>query len=178
MQILVRQPPSQYNVIAAVCCELHLPVGLSPVNTDDDDSPEPKTVRIVSVHLPTFRPAFEKGLAFDLDAGAAIDDRGIWYGDLAGRLLQQVKELDAPTVIAGDFNVPVESAFYRDYWSSYQNALSNVGAGLRYTKYTRLHGIRIDHVLTDGNWSIESAAVGPDLGGDHRPVIVDLSLTR
>jgi hypothetical protein len=178
MQILARQPPSQYNVIAAVSCELRLPAGPPTVNNDGVHSPESKTVRIVDVHFPTFRPALEKARRFDTDTGAAIDDLGRRYGDLVEQVLRQVQEFDVPTVIAGDFNTPVESASYRNYWGNYQNALSSVGTGLRHTKHTRLHGIRIDHVLADGSWRLDSAIVGPDLGGDHRPVIVELSLAK
>lgn len=174
LQILAKQPHKNYHSIAAVSCELRLPAGFPTTNHDDDGSSLSTTVRLVTVHFPTFRPAFERALQFDVDAGAAIEELAIQYGELVEPVVHRVDAFDVPTIVAGDFNVPVDSASYRDHWSHYQNALSIAATGLRYTKHTRLHGIRIDHVLADGNWSVASAVVGPDLGGDHRPVIVDL----
>lgn len=176
MRILARQPPSHYEVVAAVSCELRRPTGLRSV--DGDEQPATARVNIVSVHLPTFRPALEEARNFNADTGAHIDEMGAKYRQIAGDLLRNLQECENSTVIGGDFNVPVESAYYRDYWSNYTNALSCAGNGLAYTKYTRLHGIRIDHVLVDSHWNVCSASVGPDLGGDHRPVIVQLAAIR
>jgi endonuclease/exonuclease/phosphatase (EEP) superfamily protein YafD len=72
--------------------------------------------------------------------------------------------------------MPVDSAIYRRYWSAWQNAFSTAGLGFGYTKYTRRWGIRIDHVLAGDEWRVLEARVGPDLGGDHRPVVVKLEL--
>ncbi len=175
MQILDR-PAGQPWGIAAVCCELRFPAAAPLAYTVNKDPLGPATVRIVAVHFPTFRPALEKARRFETTAGAAIDDLGVQYRAHVASVREQVRSFRVPTVIAGDFNIPVESAYYRDYWSGFQNALSSVGTGLRHTKHTRFHGVRIDHVLADGNWEIGSAVVGPGLGGDHRPVIVNLSL--
>jgi endonuclease/exonuclease/phosphatase (EEP) superfamily protein YafD len=76
----------------------------------------------------------------------------------------------------GDFNLPVESAIYRANWAGFTNAFSQQGLGFGYTKHTRWHGIRIDHVLARSGWDIERAWVGPSAGGDHLPVIVELHL--
>jgi len=63
---------------------------------------------------------------------------------------------------------------FRHYWAKYSNAFSKVGFGFGYTHYTRWSGGRIDHVLYDFQWKASKAYVGPDLGGDHRPLVVDL----
>lgn len=178
MQVVAQQPPGQYNAIAAVCCELRIPNGAPSAIDNHPVLPESKSVQIVDVHFPTFRPALEKARRFDPDTGVAIGELRIQYGELVEGVAKQIETFAVPTVIAGDFNVPVESASYRNYWSHYRNALSIAGTGLLYTKHTRLHGVRIDHVLVDGNWRVVSAIVGPDVGGDHRPVIVELSLTK
>lgn len=164
VRVLARQPKDHYEVVAAIACELNWPPGDS--------------TQLVSLHLPTFRPAFEKLQRFDTNEGpAALESRGKIYREVAKQAREQVHEGKMPTVVAGDFNVPIESVFYREYWSDLQNAFSLSGFGFGYTKYTRIHGVRIDHVLADHQWTVLDAHVGPDLGGDHRPVIVQLERT-
>ena len=78
-------------------------------------------------------------------------------------------------VVAGDFNLPVESAIYRANWGDLRNAFSNCGRGFGHTKFTSLFGIRIDHVLTSDPWRCADARVLPSpYGGDHAPLVVDL----
>ena len=83
---------------------------------------------------------------------------------------QWVAGLSEPVVIAGDFNMPTESAIYRRYWSEFSNAFSRCGFGFGYTEWPmtrlRLFGIRIDHVLTgpDGGpcgagWGVTSGRI-------------------
>ena len=89
---------------------------------------------------------------------------------------QLAAESIGPVIVAGDFNMPVDSALYERYWSGLQNAFSIAGLGYGQTKFTRFYGIRIDHVLASREWQILTARVGPNLGGDHRPLVVDLQL--
>ena len=83
-------------------------------------------------------------------------------------------QTSGPLIVAGDFNMPVESAIYRAHWHEFTNAFSCAGWGFGATKATRWHGIRIDHVLLGPGWSCAGAQVGADLGLDHRPMVVDL----
>lgn len=85
-------------------------------------------------------------------------------------------EFAGPSIVAGDFNMPVESHFYQQDWSGWQNAFSQGGWGLGHTKLLRVYGVRIDHILLSPHWRVTSARVGPDLGGDHLPVVADLAL--
>jgi endonuclease/exonuclease/phosphatase (EEP) superfamily protein YafD len=77
-------------------------------------------------------------------------------------------------VVVGDFNLQTKNPIFQKYWSYFKDAFSKQGNGFGYTKYTRWHGVRIDHVLTDQRWKIVRAYVGDDVGSDHRPLIVDL----
>jgi vancomycin resistance protein VanJ len=80
-----------------------------------------------------------------------------------------------PVVVAGDFNLPVESAIYRANWGDLWNAFSTCGRGFGHTKFTRVFGIRIDHVLTSYQWGYANARVlSSPYGGDHAPLVVDL----
>ncbi len=183
-RILGRQPASHNNAVAAVSCEVRLPAGNHDATGKEDATSDPgarfmpslRTVHLVSLHLPTFRPALMKAWNLDLHAGTGINDMSQRYRSLTQRILRQVHEIQDPIILAGDLNIPVESAFYRNHLSGYRNAFSSAGRGLGYTKYTRFHGIRIDHVLLDSQWDVHTAIVGPGVGGDHRPVIVELSL--
>ena len=80
-------------------------------------------------------------------------------------------------LIGGDFNLSNANPLYKKYWSSFTDAFSKAGFGFGHTKLTRLHGVRIDHILTDGNWKIISSKVGSYVGSDHLPVIVDIVFT-
>lgn len=83
---------------------------------------------------------------------------------------------NAPLVVMGDFNLPVESAVYQRHWGSLTNAFSLAGFGFGVTKQTKWHGIRIDHVVVGPEWNVDRAWVGPGLGGDHRPMLAELRL--
>jgi endonuclease/exonuclease/phosphatase (EEP) superfamily protein YafD len=81
-----------------------------------------------------------------------------------------------PLIIAGDFNLPIESAIYWRNWSRFRNAFSEVGWGPGYTKHTRWWGIRIDHVLSSIDVRPLQSYVGHDVGSDHLPLIASLAL--
>ena len=81
-----------------------------------------------------------------------------------------------PVILAGDFNLVVESAIYRRWWGDLANAFSEVGTGLGWSKETRLFGVRIDHVLAGGGVVVRRARLLAADGSDHRPLLVDLEV--
>lgn len=91
---------------------------------------------------------------------------------------QAVNDLDAPVIIAGDFNMPVESMIYRKVWSRFSNAFSLAGTGFGWTERVDIYGlpltIRIDHILTGAGLESSFCRVGQDIGSDHLPVIADV----
>lgn len=82
-----------------------------------------------------------------------------------------------PTIVAGDLNLPIESAIYRRHWSELRNAFSRSGVGLGTTKRTRRWGIRIDHILTTEHFATRSARIGQSVGSDHLPLLAELTLS-
>ena len=80
-------------------------------------------------------------------------------------------------IIAGDFNLTVDSPIYREIWSNYRNAFDASALGYGYTKFTKInrfrYSARIDHILTTTGLKAVRAWVGPDLGADHFPLIAD-----
>lgn len=110
--------------------------------------------------LPSRGPLVERNQALrDAESAAARD----WLGGPTD-----------VTMIVGDFNLPVESTIYRRHWGDFVNGFSRAGIGAGYTKYTRLFGVRIDHVLLGAQTDARRVRVGPGLGSDHRPLIADL----
>jgi vancomycin resistance protein VanJ len=81
-----------------------------------------------------------------------------------------------PLVVLGDFNTPVESAFFRESWGGLADAFSVAGTGFGMTKYNGWIRVRIDHVLVSDEWHVDRAQVGHETYSDHRPLIVDLTL--
>jgi endonuclease/exonuclease/phosphatase (EEP) superfamily protein YafD len=134
-------------------------------------------VRVGAVHLPTPREGLEALVHRDVRFIAAMANerqRRIAISKEAAEFLVQEHAAD---VVAGDFNLPIESLIFQDYWGALTDAFSAAGFGLGYTKYTRWHGVRIDHVLIrNTNIGVISATVGPDVGSDHRPLLVELAL--
>lgn len=81
-------------------------------------------------------------------------------------------------IVAGDFNMPVESFLFRRDWGDFSDAFSGVGFGIGITCFVEQGGIRfgsrIDHILTRGHWRAHRCWVGPDIGSDHRPLLADI----
>ena len=98
--------------------------------------------------------------------------------DQSAAIEKAAAELLPDVIIAGDFNMPTDSAIYRRDWSGHCNAFSSAGLGFGYTILSPYpacpFGVRIDHVLSGPSWAPARAWVGPDLGSDHLPVIAEL----
>jgi endonuclease/exonuclease/phosphatase (EEP) superfamily protein YafD len=134
------------------------------------------SIGVVAVHLETPREGLEEmmiGRWRGIPTMIQTTENRRHESELSCQL---ARELSGPVLVAGDFNMPVDSAIYREFWSVWQNAFSVAGCGYGHTKFTRRFGVRIDHILASEHWRILEARVGPDLGGDHRPVIVDMQL--
>ncbi len=166
-----RHPPSKWPPANALRCAIQTPVG---------------SIEFVNVHLRTPR----RGLEEVLSRRTFIDPskRGSVTSEIESRRLESedlAEWLDESTdavVIAGDFNMPVDSRIYRQFWSKYANAFSVAGSGFGHTKRTEIlgwqYGSRIDHILTAPGWRPSGCWLGPNLGSDHLPLIADLVRAR
>jgi endonuclease/exonuclease/phosphatase (EEP) superfamily protein YafD len=132
------------------------------------------SVQLVGLHLASPREGIEAvlGRKFagvpDLEANIA---RRRHESEVARNWVDEIR---GPLLLAGDFNLPDDSAIYARYWSEFSDAFQGAGLGWGYTKYTRLFGARIDHVLAGPGWRFRRCWVGPDVGSDHRPVIAEV----
>lgn len=138
-------------------------------------------VVVGGVHLETPRDALE-----------ALAKRAVLSFPAAARSNTALRELESsvarsfiapgeeqrPVIVAGDFNLPVESAIYRRWWGDLTNAFSARGSGLGWTKETARFGVRIDHVLASDHFEVHQATLLPRMSSDHRPLLVELHLVE
>jgi vancomycin resistance protein VanJ len=160
-------PKGRGGVVNGLYCVLETPAGV---------------MGFCNLHLDTPR----RGLSAVLDPEKGLDLTQTEYAERRIELRRQesaevarwLSDFREPKIIAGDFNMPVDSTIYRDVWTRYENAFNRSGLGFGYTKQTtirhRKYGLRIDHVLIDGPWRPTRCWVGPDLGPDHLPLIAEL----
>ena len=91
-----------------------------------------------------------------------------------------VQRQSLPVVVAGDLNVTGFSPHFRDLLRTTNLRDSRQGFGVQASWSPRLPGLAIplDHVLVPPEFHVARRLVGPHLGSDHRPVIVDLHLAN
>jgi vancomycin resistance protein VanJ len=140
-------------------------------------------VLVGTVHLPS--PRYGLSALVDKTTLIAPSRRGLIETETANRnevserVALAVADRQSQRIMLGDFNMPTDSTLYRRDWAGYTNAFSSTGWGFGYTVQASLRGwslgIRIDHVLTGGDWQPVRCWLGPDLGSDHLPVIADLA---
>jgi endonuclease/exonuclease/phosphatase (EEP) superfamily protein YafD len=136
-----------------------------------------RTVQLFDIHLRTPRAGLDAVLHRKNDAAQKLDnvleERAVesittskWIAGFPGSKL-----------VAGDFNMPVDSAVFRRDWTWLNNAFGETGLGFGFTKLTDIgrfrYGTRIDHVLYDDQWECVRSWVGENLGSDHLPLFAD-----
>ncbi len=125
------------------------------------------------VHLPTPRDGFEL-LAHGQKAGIGVLRGQIVLRERASAIARDWIGNTGPLlIIAGDFNMPQESAIFQRHWSGLNDAFAAAGWGWGLTKQTHWFDVRIDHILAGSKWRCRSCWVGPDVGSDHLPVIAE-----
>lgn len=91
---------------------------------------------------------------------------------------QLARAADLPVVLLGDLNLTRDSPDFERLVG--QSGLRDVmqGRGWQPTWLARFWplALRIDHILVSPGVCVEQAAVGPEIGSDHRPVIARLRL--
>jgi len=129
-------------------------------------------VNIANVHFPSVRAIFPR-----FNGISNIHENRI----LSALLIDDWAQSKRNVIISGDFNMSVTEGTYQRIFKKYQNALSDVGNGFNHTidykyKGLALPGIRVDHILMSKGFSIKRAEVLDTLGGDHYPILSDISL--
>lgn len=87
-------------------------------------------------------------------------------------------ESTAPTIVAGDFNLPTGSTALREDWSEMQDAFAERGWGFGYTMFAGRHAVRIDHVLLSEALAATEMKVLRGYPSEHQPLVVDIAWRR
>lgn len=85
-----------------------------------------------------------------------------------------------PLLMLGDFNITPWSPHFRAFLDASGLHDCTLGHGLDPTWPSQVIalGIRIDHCFASPHWRSLDARVGPAVGSDHRPMLVELQLTN
>jgi len=133
-----------------------------------------KTLPVMNLHLETPRTILSDLMSFSINWRYIKTFRE--NKELQASMITAWANSQTQFIMAGDFNMTTNESLYEDYFSFYQNAIDEAGFGINYTKFTSLHGVRIDHVLTSRNIETKSAKAMPSLGGDHRAILTSIVL--
>ncbi len=127
---------------------------------------------VATVHLPTPRPGLEAVLSRKPGAVGTLETV-IAKRSTASAIVR--RWIDTTPLLAGDFNLPVESSIYRRDWGQYQNAYSEAGLGWGSTMFSNRASVRIDQILFQAPLQCRSVLIGPDLGSAHHPLLADFT---
>jgi endonuclease/exonuclease/phosphatase (EEP) superfamily protein YafD len=96
------------------------------------------------------------------------------------QLAARVRELAGPVIVMGDFNATPWSRTFRGLVERTGLCDSRAGFGVQASWHTGLPLMRIpiDHLLASCTVGVRDRRIGPDVGSDHYPVIVDLVVPR
>lgn len=140
---------------------------------------EPVPLFVTNLHLATPRSGLERIRAGDLQEGVPrLEGKMTLRRIELARARRWVDEQPHPHIVVGDFNAPPESTIYREAWSDWTNAFSQVGRGFGFTRMNGWIQARIDHILVDDVWTVVRAWSGPDVGSDHKPMLAEVRLRR
>ena len=137
--------------------------------------PQDRVFVVASVHLPTLRPGFNRLFQGDI---AGLRLQADWWGQEMTRLVDVITDSGRqPILLAGDFNLPVESTGLASLLDNgvFQSAFEEAGLGWGYTRPAGLPWVRIDHVFASVDWTVTRCWVGPSFGSDHRSLVAELA---
>lgn len=93
-------------------------------------------------------------------------------------LTQQIQTITQPIVLLGDLNMTPWSPFFKDLIQKTGLKETRKGRGIYPTWPTGYVSMQIpiDHSLTSSGIIVHSFRLGPDIGSDHFPLVLDFSL--
>ena len=130
-------------------------------------------VEFYCVHLASPHLALRDAAHFRDDGWLRLEQNILDRKNEVADLVQSARGVSVPVLLAGDFNLPSDSAIYIEYLSPYPDAFAYAGVGFGWSYHSRWTVARIDHILTDTRLECRRCWLGPDVGSPHRPLIAD-----
>lgn len=93
-------------------------------------------------------------------------------------IAESVRDTRGPIAVMGDLNTTSWSPHFADMLQASGLRDSRRGFGIQpsWTGNVPLMAIPIDHVLVSPDIAVRNRRIGPDIGSDHLPVIIDLAV--
>ena len=90
-----------------------------------------------------------------------------------------LKQKPGEQILIGDFNCSGFSPNFRDFLADGHLRDSRLGFGIQPSWFarTRLLKIDLDHALVSAGLGVTNRSVGPDVGSDHLPLVLDVRIT-
>ena len=184
LETLAMHEPNRHHA-SAIACEIRfLPEDIDGATaeisgeTEKQPSAAAAPMLLVNLHLPTPRHGLQEIIDEGFDGVCLLDRITDYRRDMSLNIAEHVSAYPGAKIVAGDFNMPTDSQIYKEAWGKYHNAFSSTGTGFGYTKRTRWHGIRIDHVLCSQELAPTGCEIYPSVGGDHRPQIASVRASQ
>lgn len=105
--------------------------------------------------------------------------RNAYYRKLANYIVENPP--GAPFILAGDFNTTPWSPVFRNLLRRTGLRDTAKARGIQPTWYafpSLVAGLPIDHILASNRIRVVERRIGPEIGSDHRPVILDFRIAR
>lgn len=132
-------------------------------------------ILVTNLHLETPRAGFELIRSGRLTDGIAkVREKSLLRRVELRRAKFWTELFHGPHIVTGDFNTPVESRSYREFWDEWQNSYSLAGSGIGGTRLNGWIRVRIDHILANSRWTVVDAWLKTDVGSDHLPIAARL----
>jgi endonuclease/exonuclease/phosphatase (EEP) superfamily protein YafD len=95
-------------------------------------------------------------------------------------MARDIQTSGKPTIVLGDLNLSMWSPYYRQLVQTAKLTNSRQGFGIQPTwgHRTGILTIPIDHCLITRPLQIQNSRVGSDIGSDHRPLVVDVTIAQ
>jgi endonuclease/exonuclease/phosphatase (EEP) superfamily protein YafD len=91
-------------------------------------------------------------------------------------IAERVRNLGGSTIVIGDLNSTDGSAHFRDFLHVSGLRDSRLGFGRQGSwPSNRLYGLAIDHAFVSDDLAVVDRRLGPNIGSDHLPLVVELA---
>ena len=135
-------------------------------------------INLFNVHLASPHPPLFAAL-LGMPNGKTDLEKNVAEREGQSRELDRItRSVPGPLVIAGDFNLCPDSPIFRENFRQFADAFDAAGFGFGWTYRDQWTATRIDHILSNSQWTCRRCWLGMDVGSPHRPLIADFSMSN